>query len=199
MCPALPMLGSPPSVWRTFKGTVGSIYDILSGLSEMFFSGRLTKKYVLIVLSAVVVFLLFFLKISVFSSHTQTTAVSDIGVYDLKAETDAERVAFLAQFGWKVVDKPQEISTIVIPQVFNKVYERYNKIQLDQGLDLLNYSGKKCSKVSYIVTNYPDTSQQVNANLLIYNGNVIGGDISSTRLDGFMHGFVLDGFTEEVK
>ena len=35
--------------------------------------------------------------------------------------------------------------------------------------------------------NYP-TDDEVSAHLYVYNDKVIGGDISSAALDGFMHG-----------
>ena len=36
--------------------------------------------------------------------------------------------------------------------------------------------------------NYPDSSEEVRINLLVYQGKVIGGDVSSTQLDGFIQG-----------
>ena len=154
----------------------------------MFITKKISKRAVIAFLcvAAAVVFIIF--RLCVCSQPEQTSAVSSLGAYDLSAGSTAEQIEFLNQFGWRTEKKPIETTTVKIPQVFGDVYERYNKIQLEQG-----------QRVSYRITNYPDTRQQVNANLLIYNGNVIGGDISSTRLGGFMHGFVLDGFTKEVK
>ena len=42
--------------------------------------------------------------------------------------------------------------------------------------------------------NYPgyEDLDCIHATLLIYDGQVIGGDICSTQLDGFMHGFVKE-------
>ncbi|MBR6748707.1 MAG: hypothetical protein IKM07_07185, partial [Clostridia bacterium] len=47
-------------------------------------------------------------------------------------------------------------------------------------------------------TNYPGGLSDVAANLLILDGEVIGGDISSTLLDGFMHGFDPAQFPAET-
>ena len=165
----------------------------------MFITKKISKRAAIAFLcvAAAVVFIIF--RLCVCSQPEQTSAVSSLGAYDLSAGSTAEQIEFLNQFGWQTEKKPIETTTVKIPQVFGDVYERYNKIQLEQGLDLHDYEGEQCKRVSYRITNYPDTRQQVNANLLIYNGNVIGGDISSTRLGGFMHGFVLDGFTKEVK
>lgn len=165
----------------------------------MFVTKKITKKTVIIIAAVALAIVLIFFRIFSCAPYVRTTAVSDIGTYELKAGTNEERIKFLEQFGWQVESEPCEVTTVTIPQMFNKVYSRYNKIQMEQGLNLLDYAGKECRRVTYTVTNYPDTQQQINANLLIYNDNVIGGDISSTQLDGFMHGFVLEGFTEEVK
>ncbi len=37
--------------------------------------------------------------------------------------------------------------------------------------------------------NYPDQTGTVYATLIVYDGEVIGGDIASSALDGFMAGF----------
>lgn len=114
------------------------------------------------------------------------------------ASTADQRVDFLAQFGWEVDPEPLEIREIEIPQTFDKVYERYNQLQKEQGMDLLPYAGKTCKQWIYHITNFPDSGQQVRAVLLVYDGKVIGGDISSVALDGFMTGFEGEGWQEET-
>ena len=83
----------------------------------------------------------------------------------------------------------------VIPQQFNQVYERYNELQKTQGMDLTKYAGKTVKKVVYQITNYQRQDTIVHATLLIYHDKVIGGDISSAELDGFMYGFMGEGST----
>ena len=53
------------------------------------------------------------------------------------------------------------------------------------------YKGKRVKRYTYEVTNYPGQASGVRANLLVDGGMVIGGDICSLTLDGFMHGFAL--------
>ena len=101
----------------------------------------------------------------------------------------AEQTAFLEKFGWKVSPEPLETRTIQIPEEFGEVYSRYNQIQLEQGKDLRPFAGKKVEHYQYQVMNYPNFSETIRANLLVYEGEIIGGDISSLALDGFMHGF----------
>lgn len=116
--------------------------------------------------------------------------VSKLGKYNLSASDNAERMSFLSQFGWQVKEEPLEICEIVLPAQFNETYHNYNEIQKQQGLDLSRYAGKTCKRWTYEITNYPDQPEGVHANLLIIDGRVIGGDISSTQLNGFMHGFI---------
>lgn len=108
--------------------------------------------------------------------------------YSLKAGTNEERVSFLAQFGWNVDTEPLEIKDVTIPETFNDVYDNYNNIQQQQGLNLMPYAGKICRQWVYAVKNYPQNSD-VRATLLVYNNTVIGGDLSTAALDGFMTGF----------
>lgn len=79
-----------------------------------------------------------------------------------------------------------ENQDVVIPAVFDKVYKKYNEIQKKAGYDLTKYRGKKVVRYTYSITNYPGDIPDVRANLLFYNGQIIGGDIMSVKLDGFM-------------
>ena len=114
------------------------------------------------------------------------------GELSLKASTAEERIAFLSQYGWSVEEEPLEVKEIIIPAEFDDVYEKYNAIQKEQGFDLTAYCSKRVKKWTYKVTNYPnyEGSDCIRATLLVFDGKVIGGDVCSVELDGFMHGFV---------
>ncbi len=107
------------------------------------------------------------------------------------AKTDEERIQFLNSFGWEVEPQPAEVMELTIPETFDGVYEEYNAIQQRQGMDLAKYKGKRVKRWTYQITNYPDEPQVV-ANLLVYEDKIIGGDVSTVRLDGFMQGFDPD-------
>ncbi|HJB25141.1 MAG TPA: DUF4830 domain-containing protein [Firmicutes bacterium] len=107
------------------------------------------------------------------------------------ARTDEERIEFLNSFGWEVQPQPAEVMELTIPETFDGVYKEYNEIQQRQGMDLSKYKGKRVKRWTYEITNYPDEPQVV-ANLLVYEDKIIGGDVSTVRLDGFMHGFAAD-------
>lgn len=108
-------------------------------------------------------------------------------------KTDADRVKFLAQFGITV--EPTAISSeeVKIPDTFDKVYLGYNEIQKNQGLDLSDYKNKKVMRYTYRVTGYEGYDGEVWANVLVYRNKVIGGDVCSADVNGFVHGFENHG------
>lgn len=110
-------------------------------------------------------------------------------VYSFDANDNTKRAKFLSEFGWQVDENPTETKNIKIPEKFNDTYQNYNKIQKDQGLDLYKHKGQDCTCYTYKVNNYPGIKENINANIIVHNGKLIGGDICSTKLDGFMHGF----------
>ena len=108
--------------------------------------------------------------------------------YTLTADTNEARVAFFKQFGWQTGTEPVSVQDVSIPQKFNDVYTNYNNIQQEQGLDLTPYAGKVCRQYVYEITNYPQ-QDTMRGTLLVYGGRVVGGDLSTPALDGFMTGF----------
>lgn len=105
--------------------------------------------------------------------------------------TNEARVAFLKNYGWEVESEAVEVGEITIPSVFDSVYSRYNEMQKAQNLDLEKYKGKTVMQYRYVVTNY-EYNGTVLATLLIYKDRVIGGEISSSNIDGFVHGFARE-------
>lgn len=104
----------------------------------------------------------------------------------------AQRVDFLAQFGWEIDEDPVEVSEVIIPAEFDSAYKEYNDMQAGHGLDLSKYSGMRAKRWTYTVKNYPgyeNNDGMVQANIFVLDGAVIGGDISSLEKDGFMQDF----------
>lgn len=106
-----------------------------------------------------------------------------------KIRSNEDRIAFLASFGWEVDSTPLESTTVTIPREFDKVFSAYNELQRGQGLDLSSYNGRTVERYTYTVTNYENFEGTVLANLLVYRGRVIGGDICSADTSGFIQGF----------
>lgn len=113
---------------------------------------------------------------------------------NVRAATSEERIAYLSQFGWSVEEDPVEVSEVIIPETFDDTYTQYNELQKAQGFDLTVYAGKRVKRWIYRITNYPGYENRdcIQATLLVFDGQIIGGDICSTEIDGFMHGFVKE-------
>lgn len=122
-------------------------------------------------------------------SVSKAAPVAKIGEYVMRADSAEERKAFFSQFGWEIVADPVQVKEVVIPTEFDETYEKYNKLQKAQGLDLEKYKGKRLKHWSYEITNFPEyegTNGLIHGNILVYQGTVVGGDVSSIELDGFM-------------
>jgi len=101
---------------------------------------------------------------------------------------DADRIAYLEGFGWSVTPSPVSVETLLVPEEFDSSYNEYLALQSEQGFDLLPYRGKKITRYTYDITNYPTGETGVQASLLIYKNTIIGGEILSPNANGFLHG-----------
>ena len=113
--------------------------------------------------------------------------VRPAGESGIAGATNAERLAYINSFGWTVETEPEEIAEVTIPAQFNDVYTAYNELQKQSGFDLLPHAGKICTQYKYTVTNHTAGSS-VYLCLLVREGVIIGADVSSAELGGFMHG-----------
>lgn len=138
----------------------------------------------LLILAAVVCIVLL-------ASSSDASEPTSASLHDPAAKTNADRIAFLASYGWEVEEEPVQTQEVQIPKEFPDVLTRYNEIQTAQGFDLKKQAGKQIKRYVYRVTNYPDTDEEVLATLLVYKNKVIGGDICSSAQDGFLHGFEM--------
>lgn len=114
------------------------------------------------------------------------SADADINYSGIK--TNDDRVEFLAQFGWQVNPEAVESVEVTIPEEFDKIFSAYNEIQKRQGLDLTKYRKKNVQRYTYEITNYDGYDGTVYANILVYRNKVIGGDVCSADVKGFLHG-----------
>ncbi|MCQ2479131.1 MAG: DUF4830 domain-containing protein [Clostridia bacterium] len=151
------------------------------------FSLRANKKRIILMAGLIAVIVL-----GLFLTRNSDLPVTDDSGILLKAGSAEERIAFLSQFGWEIEEDPVQVEEIVIPAEFDETYEKYNEIQLAQNMDLSPYAGKTAKKWTYTVKNYPDYETEnscIRANIIVFEGAVIGGDISSLEQGGFMQGF----------
>ena len=130
----------------------------------------------------------------IYVSNYEAKPVSNIGGIIMKAATAEERKVFFSQHGWEINEEPVQVKEIIIPAEFDETYTAYTEIQKAQGLDLEPYKGVRVKSWSYEIKNYPEYENSdglIQGTILVYEGIVIGGDVCSTELNGFMHGFSI--------
>ena len=106
-------------------------------------------------------------------------------------KSNQDRIDYLASYGWEVAPDPLATQELIVPQELDESYDEYLALQGEQGFDLAKYAGKRVKRYTYEVTNYPTGETGVQANLLIYKNTVIGGEVLSPQLDGFLHGLAM--------
>lgn len=160
---------------------------MLKGLDFMIsFTAKITKARFFTAIAILLIPLL------IFSAVYITRTVDSEKIVTKAGANSEQRTAFLKQFGWEADSSDETVKDTVIPSVFDNVYDAYNSIQLSQGFDLSEYKGKAVKLYNIKVNNYPQNSEYVYATLIVLDGVIIGGDIHSTELNGFMHGFKID-------
>lgn len=105
--------------------------------------------------------------------------------YQIKSPEDI--AVFLSDLGWECEIQGITMQTSLLPEQFDKVLSDYNTLQLQQGCDLTKYAGKEITIYTVPVMNYSDTTENIYATIMVHKGRVIGGDIHSAELNGFMH------------
>lgn len=132
-----------------------------------------------IILAATGVFVILLTFLSNHGGSAQTVS------QQVSCDTAQKRIDYISSLGWQC-DSGETEKQILIPETFNDVYSQYNAIQKQQGFDLEKYKGKKATMYTYCVTNY-DGSDSVTADLIVYQGNLIGADLCDTDADnGFL-------------
>lgn len=105
--------------------------------------------------------------------------------YSISDQIDV--ASFLFNLGWETDSKHITSQNSVLPVEFDSVFEEYNKLQIQQGCDLVNYAGKEIIVYTAPILNYGNTTENIFATILVHNRKIIGGDIHSANLNGFMH------------
>ena len=149
-----------------------------------------TLKFIAVICAALISLTVIVMLVPEYSPKT-TAAIARVNKeykFD-RIKTNEDRVNFLGQFGWKVDSEPIEEVTMKIPAEFDRVMNSYNELQKKEGLDLSKYRGREVTRYSYNVTNYPDYSGKVTASVIVYKHRVVGGDVSSSDVSGFIGTF----------
>ena len=101
-------------------------------------------------------------------------------------DTNEDRIAFLKSYGWETDGMLISEADVVIPHEFDSLYEEYNQLQKNEGLNLEKYKGKKVKMYIYKVNN---AEEDAYASILVYKNRVIGGDITAAMSGGSMYSF----------
>ncbi len=107
----------------------------------------------------------------------------------IPAAGEEQRRAYLTGLGYELSPEAPEVQEVLIPADFDEEAAAYNALQQQAGMDLTAYRGRRVKCWTYTVTNYPG-EDTVQAHLYVCRDRVIGGDISSTKQDGFRHGLL---------
>lgn len=122
------------------------------------------------------VFLLVFVLFLVLLEFVNTS--SSIGN---KIVTNEDRVELISSLGYTVLPEIVEEKQIIIPNKFNDVYMKYNDLQQKSGFDLKKFSGLKANVYKYKID-----GKDLFVNIILSDGVLIGGDVSSSELNGEM-------------
>lgn len=133
-----------------------------------------TKKRLLMVLA--VIFCVGFICCEVFAASNNS----------INAKTNADRLIFIKNLGFTVLSNKPQVKTVNIPEAFYDVYNNYNALQKSAGYDLSLYKGCEVTIYTYSINSPSDYTGDCVINLIIYKDRVIGGDVSSSALGGFM-------------
>ncbi len=106
---------------------------------------------------------------------------SSLRVSAIDGSTHAKRMEYIRYLKVDVNEEDYTFKETVIPESFSDVYKEYNKLQNQGGFDLSSYKGKKVT-----VYSYPLTASGKILTLIIYDGQIIGGDIAETKIGGKM-------------
>ena len=148
-------------------------------------TAKLNKKKIV---AAILVVVIIAAAVTIILTGRSSSKEAGSGSIGATVKNNEQRVAYLESFGWEVSAEPIEEQTITIPKSFDDVYSEYNDIQLQQGFDLSQYQGLEAVRYTYQVTNHPQTTDTVVADIIVYRNQVIAGDIQCVSVDGFMAG-----------
>ncbi len=146
----------------------------------MILTAKVNWKSLSAVLSLAAAFVLCFV-----GGQMETQAVSAA----VSADVQQSHRDYLAALGWET-ESLVSTDQVILPEKFTPEYEAYLSVQVDGGFDLLPCAGKTVTRYTYAVSNYPSGEDGVLADLLVLDGAVVGGELRSAALDGFMIGLV---------
>lgn len=123
------------------------------------------------------IFLIFIVLVLVIGS----IFLSDNSGFNFKS--DADKKEFFDYLSLNISKNEPVRQNVIIPQEFDELYSEYNELQKRAGYDLKDYAGKEVVKYTYEISMSGGEDTFV-LNVLTYKDRVVGGDISSTSMNG---------------
>ncbi|MBE6810629.1 MAG: DUF4830 domain-containing protein [Ruminococcaceae bacterium] len=128
-------------------------------------------------------FLIFSLVLCVGFVFCKIAAVSNL---DTDAMTNSDRLVFIKDLGYTVINNEPVTKTVNIPEKFYDVYKNYNVLQQQANYDLSLYKGCEATIYTYNINPPAKYTGEWVVNLIVYHNRIIGGDASSTEFGGNM-------------
>ena len=98
--------------------------------------------------------------------------------------------AFLSKQGFEIAEN-FSAEEVILPRENDPAWKSYLHLQRENGFSMEAYCGSTVLKLTFTILNYPE-EDTIYANLYWSDGQIIGGDIMSPAVDGFMHGLYID-------
>ena len=147
----------------------------------MFFLRHFFKDNLILILSLLLLGLLFILWGRIIISEMQ------LNIQTTNLTTTQKRVDAISYYGWEADPGGETTRKATIPNPLDAVYVEYNRLQTPCGFDLRLHQGKTVDVYTYPVLNFPyPIEAPVYVNILVDKGTLIGGDLMTRALDGFM-------------
>ena len=90
----------------------------------------------------------------------------------------------LEGFGWEVAPTPVSTEDFTLDA---QLSQDYLALQQEAGFDLSDDLGAVVTRYTFEILNYPTGEQGVLADLLVRDGVIVGGDVRTSGLEGFLH------------
>lgn len=90
----------------------------------------------------------------------------------------------LEGFGWEVAPTPVSMEDFTLD---SQLSQEYLALQQEAGFDLSDDLGSVVTRYTFEILNYPTGETGVLADLLVRDGVIVGGDVRTSGLEGFLH------------
>ncbi len=102
--------------------------------------------------------------------------------------SEQQRQDYLTGLGWQIRPEPVETLTLQLPRELKESFGDYIALQEKQDLPFAQYGGREVIRYTYAICNYPDYAGDVQVNLFLCDGQLIGGDVIAMGENGFTAG-----------